>query len=227
SNERENGLIFYVLQTETNLWKKYPSRNCAPITFREDFVSEMGQRRRIAKDLLHGENLEKTVYVPLNNVQIADINCDAIRCDCGAAVKLKEQEITTQRLSQELEEAKTRNHDRLKKLDNASHELRNTHHDVRVLRQKDKRNEEKKRKCEEDKKSSKVVRIENQAPFLDTSNCHIAFLNDLMERTRCSGNSPFSYMLKEFSFELHYTSPRAYKFVRSYLPCLPHPRIFC
>jgi len=55
----------------------------------------------------------------------------------------------------------------------------------------------------------------------------VPVLEEIVMRTQNRGNAPYSDLLKEFSYQLHYYSPRAYNYLRDSLhptlKLLPHP----
>ncbi|ODM96008.1 DNA transposase THAP9, partial [Orchesella cincta] len=200
--------------------------------FSPDVIIESWGRRRVIKNgyptLVAGENIVKNLKVSQETVieesGSCEITCEDDTCHCGAAARVTEQNLIIQNLTKELAETKSYADELSTLLETARSQLDEKRNTVRALNQKEKRRERKHKEGKQKRKLEEETATMTKKTKLDEEDRQKALLNELLTRTGANTKSPFSYMLREFSFELHYYSPRAYNYVRSYLSCLPHPQ---
>ncbi|CAL8133209.1 unnamed protein product [Orchesella dallaii] len=106
-------------------------------------------------------------------------------------------------------------------------ELQKENHVLRQYRARVGKREEARQKkicdAQVESKKSTNVNVASQTESIPSSQMEL-FLHDLIQRKDCNKNFPYTKILREVSFIIHYYSPVVYKYVRNLFEnLLPHP----
>ncbi|CAL8083628.1 unnamed protein product [Orchesella dallaii] len=174
------------------------------------------------------------------NPPTMDPNLKGVGIDVTFSDRIKELERENERLSLENAGLKVShtNHmiemealkKRINQLESRGDELLKENHVLRQHRKRVESREESRQqklheaeKIKRETKKQEIVSVSSQTECLNTSKLE-TFFHDLIQRKAQNKNFPYSEILREVSFVIHFYSPVVYKYVRSFFEnLLQHP----